>query len=68
MWLRDRAVLRHGVIQGASARDKPIVLTGLAVILNGMVISLIFGISVSTLRAIAEKPVLYYATLYKKFQ
>lgn len=64
---------------GSKRTDKPTILAGRAAmyralfildaaILNGLVISLIFGISVSTLPAIAVKPVLHYATLYKKFQ
>jgi multidrug efflux pump subunit AcrB len=77
--LRDGADPQHAVIAAASARAKPIVLTGLAAMLgalfilddpifNGLAISLIFGILVSTMLTLAVIPVLYYATLYKKFQ
>jgi multidrug efflux pump subunit AcrB len=77
--LRDGVDLQHAVINAASARAKPIVLTGLAAMLgalfilddpifNGLALSLIFGILVSTLLTLIVIPVLYYATLYKKFQ
>lgn len=77
--LRDGADLQHAVIAAAGARAKPIILTGLAAmmgalfilddpIFNGLAISLIFGIFVSTLLTLVVIPVLYYATLYKKIQ
>ncbi|MBI2286778.1 MAG: efflux RND transporter permease subunit [Nitrosomonadales bacterium] len=77
--LRDGVALQQAVIAAAGARAKPIVLTGLAAMLgalfilddpifNGLAISLIFGILVSTLLTLVVIPVLYYATLYKKFQ
>ena len=77
--LRDGVDPQHAVIAAASARAKPIVLTGLAAMLgalfilddpifNGLAISLIFGILVSTILTLVVIPVLYYATLYKKFQ
>ena len=70
---------QHAVIMAASARAKPIILTGLAAMLgalfilddpifNGLAISLIFGIFVSTLLTLVVIPVLYYTTLYKKYQ
>ncbi len=37
-------------------------------IFNGLAISMIFGILVSTVLTLVVIPVLYYATLYKKFQ
>jgi len=60
------------VVQSAAARAKPIALTGLAAMLgaafilddpifNGLAISLIFGIFVSTLLTLVVIPVLYYA-------
>jgi len=72
------ADLQHAVINAAAARAKPIILTGLAAMLgalfilddpifNGLALSLIFGILVSTLLTLIVIPVLYYATLYKKF-
>jgi multidrug efflux pump subunit AcrB len=77
--IRDGLDPQHAVISAASARAKPIILTGLAAMLgalfilddpifNGLAISLIFGILVSTLLTLIVIPVLYYATLYKKFQ
>jgi multidrug efflux pump subunit AcrB len=76
--IRDGADPQHAVIAAASARAKPIILTGLAAMLgalfilddpifNGLAISLIFGILVSTVLTLVVIPVLYYATLYKKF-
>ena len=77
--LRDGVALQQAVIAAAGARAKPIILTGLAAMLgalfilddtifNGLAISLIFGILVSTLLTLVVIPVLYYASLYKKFQ
>jgi multidrug efflux pump subunit AcrB len=77
--LRDGVDLQHAVIAAASARAKPIILTGLAAMLgalfilddpifNGLALSLIFGILVSTVLTLVVIPVLYYATLYKKIQ
>ena len=71
--------LDQAVVNAAGARAKPILLTGLAAMLgaffilddpifNGLAISLIFGILVSTLLTLVVIPVLYYATLYKKFK
>ncbi|OFZ69196.1 MAG: multidrug transporter AcrB [Betaproteobacteria bacterium RBG_16_56_24] len=75
--IRDGVDLQRAVITAASARAKPIILTGLAAMLgalfilddpifNGLAISLIFGIFVSTLLTLVVIPVLYYAALYKK--
>ena len=74
--LREGVELQQAVISAASARAKPIILTGLAAMLgalfilddpifNGLAISLIFGILVSTLLTLIVIPVLYYAMLYK---
>ncbi len=63
--------LEEAVIQSAAARAKPIALTGLAAMLgaafilddpifNGLAISLIFGILVSTVLTLVVIPVLYY--------
>jgi multidrug efflux pump subunit AcrB len=63
--------LGEAVIQSAAARAKPIALTGLAAMLgamfilddpifNGLAISLVFGILVSTLLTLVVIPVLYY--------
>jgi multidrug efflux pump subunit AcrB len=65
---------RQAVIDSASVRAKPIALTGLAAMLgalfilddpifNGLAISLIFGILVSTLLTLVVIPVLYYAAM-----
>ena len=77
--LNEGMDLQRAVIAAAGARAKPIVLTGLAAMLgalfilddpifNGLALSLIFGFLVSTLLTLVVIPVLYYATLYKKFQ
>ncbi|MFN0317500.1 MAG: efflux RND transporter permease subunit, partial [Burkholderiales bacterium] len=69
--------LQRAVIQAGTQRAKPIVLTGLAAMLgaffilddpifNGLAISLIFGILVSTLLTLVVIPVLYYAANYSK--
>jgi multidrug efflux pump subunit AcrB len=69
---------QEAVIRSASTRAKPIVLTGLAAMLgalfilddpifNGLAISLIFGIFVSTVLTLGVIPVLYYAVMYRKF-
>ncbi|MBK9161770.1 MAG: efflux RND transporter permease subunit [Nitrosomonadales bacterium] len=76
--LRDGMDPQHAVIAAAGARAKPIILTGLAAMLgalfilddpifNGLALSLIFGILVSTLLTLVVIPVLYYSVLYKKF-
>jgi multidrug efflux pump subunit AcrB len=68
----------EAVVSSAAARAKPIVLTGLAAIIgaffilddpifNGLAISLIFGILVSTLLTLVVIPVLYYAANRRKF-
>ena len=67
---------KTAVVQSAAVRAQPIALTGLAAmigalfilddpIFNGLAISLIFGILVSTLLTLVVIPVLYYA-LYRK--
>jgi multidrug efflux pump subunit AcrB len=64
------------VVQSAAVRAQPIALTGMAAmmgaffilddpIFNGLAISLIFGIAVSTLLTLVVIPVLYFA-LYRK--
>jgi multidrug efflux pump subunit AcrB len=75
--IRAGVDLQQAVIHAASARSKPIILTGLAAMLgalfilddpifNGLALALIFGILVSTLLTLVVIPVLYYATFYKK--
>jgi multidrug efflux pump subunit AcrB len=74
--VREGIVFRTAVLQSAVVRAQPIVLTGVAAmigaffilddpIFNGLAISLIFGILVSTLLTLVVIPVLYYA-LYRK--
>jgi multidrug efflux pump subunit AcrB len=76
---RERGVpFAQAVVDSAAARAKPIALTGLAAMLgalfilddpifNGLAISLIFGILVSTLLTLVVIPVLYYAVNRKRF-
>ncbi len=67
----------EAVVQSAAVRAKPIVLTALAAMLgalfilddpifNGLAISLIFGILVSTLLTLVVIPVLYFAAFRKE--
>ncbi len=67
---------KDSVVQSAAVRAQPIALTGLAAmigavfilddpIFNGLAISLLFGIAVSTLLTLVVIPVLYYA-LYRR--
>ena len=69
--------LAEAVIQSAAVRAKPIALTALAAMLgalfilddpifNGLALSLIFGILVSTLLTLVVIPVLYYAAMRPK--
>ena len=71
-------VFSEAVIQSAAVRAKPIALTGLAAMLgalfilddpifNGLAISLIFGIFVSTVLTLVVIPVLYYAAFKKEY-
>ncbi len=68
--------LKQAVIQSVAVRTKPIALTGLAAmsgaffilddpIFNGLAISLIFGILISTILTLIVIPVVYYAYLAK---
>jgi multidrug efflux pump subunit AcrB len=69
---------KDAVVQSAAVRAQPIVLTGLAAmigalfilddpIFNGLAISLIFGIAVSTLLTLVVIPVLYFALYRRRF-
>ncbi|SPJ17064.1 putative multidrug resistance protein [Burkholderiales bacterium] len=69
---------RQAVVRSAITRSQPILLTGLAAMLgaffilddpifNGLAISLIFGILVSTLLTLVVIPTLYYAAYRKQF-
>ena len=69
---------REAVVRSAATRAQPIILTGLAAmigalfilddpIFNGLAISLIFGILVSTLLTLVVIPLLYYVAYRGKF-
>ncbi len=70
--VREGMPFKDAIVQSAITRAQPIVLTGLAAMLgaffilddpifNGLAISLIFGISVSTVLTLVVIPILYYA-------
>ncbi|MBL8397783.1 MAG: efflux RND transporter permease subunit [Candidatus Accumulibacter sp.] len=77
---RDHGLpLQEAIIQSAAVRAKPIALTALAAMLgalfivddpifNGLAISLLFGIFVSTVLTLVVIPVLYYAAFRKESQ
>jgi multidrug efflux pump subunit AcrB len=69
--------LREAVVEAAAVRAKPIMLTGLAAmiggffiiddpIFQGLAVSLIFGILVSTALTLLVIPLLYYAWLQRR--
>jgi multidrug efflux pump subunit AcrB len=69
--------LADAVVEACAVRAKPIVLTGVAAmsggffilddpIFNGLAVSLIFGIFVSTLLTLVVIPVLYYAVFRRR--
>ncbi len=71
--------LKEAVVSSAAVRAQPIVLTGLAAmtgavfilddpIFNGLAISLLFGILVSTLPTLVVIPVLYYAVNRRRLE
>jgi multidrug efflux pump subunit AcrB len=70
---------KDAVVNSAAVRAQPIALTGLAAmigaffilddpIFNGLAISLIFGIFVSTLLTLVVIPVLYYAANRRRIE
>jgi multidrug efflux pump subunit AcrB len=70
--VRNGQDFKTAIVQSAITRAQPIVLTGLAAMLgaffilddpifNGLAISLIFGIAVSTVLTLVVIPILYYA-------
>jgi multidrug efflux pump subunit AcrB len=74
--LDEGAEFQQATIDAAATRAKPIVLTAVAAMLgalfilddpifNGLAISLLFGIFVSTVLTLVVIPVLYYAASYK---
>ena len=75
--LAEGMVLRDAVIQACAVRAQPIVLTAVAAmggaffilddpIFNGLAISLIFGIFVSTLLTLVVIPLLYFVLLQRQ--
>ncbi|MFZ3141344.1 efflux RND transporter permease subunit [Polaromonas sp.] len=75
---REGMPFREAIVHSAITRAQPIMLTGLAAMLgaffilddpifNGLAISLIFGIFVSTVLTLVVIPTLYYAAYRKKF-
>ncbi|MCM2345820.1 MAG: efflux RND transporter permease subunit [Acidovorax soli] len=75
--VREGAPLKDAIVHSAITRAQPIVLTGLAAmigaffilddpIFNGLAISLIFGIFVSTVLTLVVIPTLYYAAYRKQ--
>jgi multidrug efflux pump subunit AcrB len=73
------AAFKDAVIRSAAVRAQPIALTGLAAmigavfilddpIFNGLAISLLFGIAVSTLLTLVVIPVLYYALFRRRIE
>ena len=76
--LREGVPFKQAIVQSAVTRAQPILLTGLAAMLgaffilddpifNGLAISLIFGIGVSTLLTLVLIPTLYYAAYRRRF-
>ncbi len=75
--VRQGVAFKDAVVQSAAVRTQPIALTGLAAmigaffilddpIFNGLAISLIFGILVSTLLTLVVIPLLYYSLFKEK--
>ncbi|NMM18920.1 MAG: efflux RND transporter permease subunit [Rhodoferax sp.] len=77
--VRQGLPFKDAVVQSAAVRAQPIALTGLAAmigaffilddpIFNGLAITLIFGILVSTLLTLVVIPVLYYALFRRRME
>jgi len=75
----DGMPLKEAIIMAGAVRSKPIFLTAISAMLgaffiladpifNGLAISLIFGLFLSTLLTLIVIPIMYYAFSYKKFQ
>ena len=75
--VREGSSMEQAAIQAASVRARPIILTAVAAMLgaffilddpifNGLAISLIFGLFVSTLLTLFVIPLLYYTLLYRR--
>jgi multidrug efflux pump subunit AcrB len=76
--VREGMAFKQAIVQSAVTRAQPILLTGLAAMLgaffilddpifNGLAISLIFGILVSTLLTLVVIPLLYYVAYRRRF-
>ena len=77
--VREGVPFARAIVQSAITRSQPIVLTGMAAMLgaffilddpifNGLAISLIFGILVSTLLTLVVIPTLYYAAYRRQHE
>jgi multidrug efflux pump subunit AcrB len=77
--VREGMAFKEAVVQSAAVRAQPIALTGLAAmigaffilddpIFNGLAVTLIFGILVSTLLTLVVIPVLYYALFRQRME
>ena len=77
--VREGLAFKDAVVQSAAVRAQPIALTGLAAmigaffilddpIFNGLAVTLIFGILVSTLLTLVVIPVLYYALFRRRME
>jgi len=75
--VRSGVDFKQAIVHSAITRAQPIVLTGLAAMLgaffilddpifNGLAISLVFGIAVSTVLTLVVIPTLYYAAYRKR--
>ncbi|MBI3918077.1 MAG: efflux RND transporter permease subunit [Betaproteobacteria bacterium] len=73
------ARFEDAIVRAGATRAKPIILTGVAAMLgalfilddpifNGLAVTLLFGILVSTLLTLVVIPVLYYAANWRRFQ
>ena len=76
--LRAGVEFRTAIIQSAATRAQPIILTGLAAMLgaffilddpifNGLAISLIFGVLVSTVLTLVVIPLLYFIAFRRRY-
>jgi multidrug efflux pump subunit AcrB len=77
--VREGMEFKQAIVRSAITRAQPIVLTGLAAMLgaffilddpifNGLAISLIFGIFVSTVLTLVVIPILYYAAYRNRLE
>ena len=77
--LKEGMDLRNAVIDAAATRARPIILTAIAAILdavfilddpifNGLAVSLIFGVLISTILTLVVIPLLYFSVMRRKHQ